>query len=259
MILAFDIGNTDIVIGGIDKGEVSFVWRLKSDRNKTIDEYTIHLKNLFDMYEMTKEKVEGTILSSVVPPLTNQLKEAIQKVTGYEPMVIGPGIKTGLNIIIDNPVQLGSDLVVGAVAGLEQYKTPLIIWDLGTATTCSVLDKKGNYIGGMIYPGIKVSEEALSSRASQLPNISFEAPKRVIGKNTIDCMKSGIIYGNAAMMDGVIERVEEELGEKATVIATGGLSTCVVPYCKRDIIYDEHLLLKGLEIIYNKNIENNRR
>ncbi len=256
MILALDVGNTNIVVGCIEDEKIVFEGRLASDREKTMDEYAINFKILFDIYKIDIEKVEGAIISSVVPPLTNNLKEAIYKVTGHRPLVVGPGIKTGLNILMDNPGQLGADLVVDAVAALNEYQPPLIIFDMGTATTCSVVDKNRNYIGGIIYPGMKVSEEALSSRASQLPYISFEAPKRVIGKNTVDCMKSGMIHGNAAMIDGMIDRIEEELGQKATVIATGGLSKCVIPYCKRTIIYDNDLLLKGLLLLYKKNIGN---
>ena len=256
MILALDIGNTNIVIGCIQDTEIVFEGRLASDRDKTMDEYAISFKTLFDIYKVDIKRIEGAIISSVVPPLTNPLKEAIYKVTGHKPLVVGPGIKTGINILMDNPGQLGADLVVDAVAAIHEYQAPLIVFDMGTATTCSVIDKNNNYIGGIIYPGMKVAEEALSSKASQLPVISFDAPKRVIGKNTVDCMKSGMIHGNAAMIDGMIDRIEEELQERATVIATGGLSKCVIPYCKREIVYDNDLLLKGLILIYKKNIGN---
>lgn len=253
MILALDLGNTNIVVGCIDDKKISCEGRLSSDINRTMDEYAIDFKILLDMYSIDISKIEGVIISSVVPPLTNLLKEAVLKVTGKKPLVVGPGIKTGLNILMDNPGQLGSDLVVDAVAALHEYKPPLIVFDMGTATTCSIIDSKKNYIGGIIYPGMKVAEEALSRRASQLPYISFDAPKHVIGKNTIDCMKSGMIHGNASMIDGMIIRIEEELGEKATVIATGGLAKSVVPYCKQEITYDNDLLLKGLWLIFKKN------
>lgn len=256
MILALDVGNTNIVVGCIQDKDIVFEGRLASDRDRTMDEYAINFKTLFDINNIDIEQVEGAIISSVVPPLTNNLKDAIYKVTGHKPLVVGPGIKTGLNILMDNPGQLGADLVVDAVAAIHEYEAPLIIFDMGTATTCSVIDKNKNYIGGIIYPGMKVAEEALSSKASQLPFISFEAPKRIIGKNTVDCMKSGMIHGNAAMIDGMIDRIEGELGQTATVVATGGLSTCVIPYCKREIIYDNDLLLKGLFLIYKKNTGN---
>ena len=154
---------------------------------------------------------------------------------------------------MDNPAQLGSDLVANAVAGIAEYKAPMMIFDLGTATTVSVIDAKKNYIGGMIYPGVNISLNALTENASQLQGIGLEAPKRIVGKNTIECMKSGVLYSNAAALDGIIDRIEEELGEKATVVATGGLAKKIVPHCKREIILDEELLLRGLLIIYEKN------
>ena len=168
-------------------------------------------------------------------------------------MVVGPGIKTGLSIMIDNPAQLGSDLVVDAVAGIREYPVPLIIIDMGTATTISVVDSKRNYIGGVIMTGMAVSTDALISRTAQLPRIAFEKPKRIIGANTVECLKSGIMYSNACAIDGMVERMEEELGEKCTVVATGGLSGVVIPLCRRDIIIDDDLMLKGLVLIYNKN------
>mgnify|MGYP000497399099 CR=1 FL=1 len=205
--------------------------------------------------------IKGAIISSVVPQLTGIIKEAVGKVTGIMPLTVGPGIKTGLNILMEQPRQLGSDLVVDAVAAIHEYGVPAIIVDIGTATTISVVDDKKNYIGGVIMPGIRVSLDSLVSRTSQLPRISLEAPQKVIGKNTIQCMQSGIIYGNAACIDGMIERIKEETGfsdgtpVQAKVIATGGLAEVIVPECKTDIIYDNALLLKGLKVIYDKNVE----
>ena len=254
MILALDVGNTNIVIGCLDDDKIYFVGRLATDRSRTDDEYAISFKNLMELNGIDTRHITGSIISSVVPPLIHILELAVEKSIGRTPLVIGPGLKTGLNIKIDNPAQLGSDLVVDAVAAIHQYNPPLIIFDMGTATTVSVIDNNKNYLGGMIIPGVKASQEALTSRTSLLQSISLEPPKRIIGTNTIDCMKSGAIYGNAATLDGIIDRVEEELGEKATVVATGGLSKCIVPYCKRDIIVDDDLLLKGLRLIYQKNI-----
>lgn len=253
MILALDVGNTNIVIGCIEDGKIVCDGRLSTDHKKTMEEYAIHFKILLEMYDIDVKGFDGAIISSVVPPLTNALKQAVEKITGVTPVIVGPGVKTGLNIKTDNPNLLGADLVVDAVAAMNEYKAPLIIFDLGTATTCSVIDKNNNYIGGMIFPGVKVAADALSSNASQLPHISLEAPKNVIGRNTNDCMKSGIIFGAASMLDGVIERVEEEIGEKATVIATGGLAKCIIEHCKRKIVYDNDLLIKGLWQIYCKN------
>ena len=253
MILAIDIGNTNIVIGCIRGEEILFVERLSTDTTKTVLEYAISFKNVLEMYHLNPEDIQGSIISSVVPPVTNIVKEAAVKITDRDVIIIGPGVRTGLNILTDNPAQLGSDLVANAVAGIAEYKAPMIIFDMGTATTISVIDKRNNYIGGMILPGIRVSSDSLTSRTSQLPKISVEAPKKLIGSNTIDCMKSGLIYGNASCIDGMIQRINKELGEKATVIATGGLAGCIIPYCMEDVIVDDALLLKGLKLIYHKN------
>lgn len=255
MILAVDIGNTNIVIGCTRQEKVYFVERVSTNISKTELEYVVEFKTLFDLYRIKVEEITGCIIASVVPPLNNIVKTAMEKLLHTSPLIVGPGVKTGLNILMDNPGQVGSDLIVNAVAGLKYYGAPIIIIDMGTATTISVVDEKKNYVGGMILPGVKVSLESLVNRTSQLPRISLEAPKKIIGKNTIDCMKSGIIMGQAACMDGMIERIWDELGYQANVIATGGLAGCIVPYCRKKIIYDNELTLKGLDIIYRKNIE----
>lgn len=253
MILAIDIGNTNIVVGCIDKEKIYFIERLSTVRTKTELEYAIDIKTVLDIYHIKKAEIEGSIISSVVPQITNVARLAVVKILKKEPMVLGPGIKTGLNIMMDNPGSLGADLVADAVAGLAEYPVPFIVIDMGTATTVSVVNDKKQYIGGMILPGVRISLDALTSRASQLSGISIDAPKRIIGKNTIDCMKSGVLYSSAAALDGIIDRVEEELGRKTTVIATGGLARKIIPHCKKEIILDEDLLLKGLLVIYEKN------
>lgn len=261
MVLAIDMGNTNIVIGCIDEKKVLFEERMSTDISKTELEYAVLLKTVLELYNIKSDDIKGAIISSVVPQLTGIIKEAVGKVTGIMPLTVGPGIKTGLNILMEQPRQLGSDLVVDAVAAIHEYGVPAIIVDIGTATTISVVDDKKNYIGGVIMPGIRVSLDSLVSRTSQLPRISLEAPQKVIGKNTIQCMQSGIIYGNAACIDGMIERIKEETGfsdgtpVQAKVIATGGLAEVIVPECKKDIIYDNALLLKGLKVIYDKNVE----
>lgn len=257
MILAIDIGNTNIVIGCIEGEKVRFVERVSTDLSKTELEYVVEFKTLFDLYHIGIEDIKGSIISSVVPPLNNIVRSAMEKMLHIRPLLVGPGLKTGLNILMDNPGQVGADLIVNAVAGLQYYGAPLIIIDMGTATTISVVDEKKNYVGGMIIPGVKVSLESLVNRTSQLPKISLEAPKKIIGKNTIECMKSGIVIGQAAQMDGMIERIWEEIGSQATVVATGGLAGCIVPHCKNKIICDNELTLKGLGIIYQKNTEQN--
>ncbi len=253
MILAIDIGNTNIVIGCIRNEDILFVERLSTDSTKTVLEYAISFKNVLELYHLDAEDIQGCIISSVVPPVTNIVRDAAKKITGRDVIIIGPGVKTGLNILMDNPAQLGSDLVANAVAGIAEYKAPMILIDMGTATTISVVDKHQNYIGGMILPGIRVSSDSLTSRTSQLPRISVEAPKKLIGTNTISCMKSGLIYGNASCIDGMVQRINRELGEKATVVATGGLAECIIPHCMEEIIIDDALLLKGLNLIYQKN------
>ena len=253
MILAIDIGNTNIVVGCIDDKKTYFIERLSTVRTKTELEYAVDLKTVLDIYHIKKTDIEGCIISSVVPQITNIAKLAAEKILKKEVMVLGPGVKTGLNIMMDNPGQLGADLVANAVAGLNEYPVPFIVIDMGTATTVSVVNDKKQYIGGMIMPGVGVSLDALTARASQLSGISIDTPKHVLGKNTIECMKSGVLYSNAAAIDGLVDRVEEELGEKATVIATGGLAKKIVSHCKKEIILDEDLLLKGLLVIYEKN------
>ena len=253
MILAIDVGNTNIVVGCIDDRKTYFIERLSTNRTKTELEYAVDLKNVLDIYHIKKTEIEGCIISSVVPQITNIVKLAAEKILKKNAIVLGPGVKTGLNIMMDNPGQLGADLVANAVAGLNEYPVPFIVIDMGTATTVSVVNSKKQYVGGMILPGVGVSLDALTARASQLSGISIDAPRHVIGKNTIECMKSGVLYSNAAALDGIIDRIEEELGEKATVVATGGLAKKIVPHCKREIILDEELLLRGLLIIYEKN------
>lgn len=253
MLLAIDIGNSNIVIGCMQDGAILNEIRIATDLIKTSDQYCMDLKNALSLYDIPRESIEGVIVSSVVPPLLNSFRTAVMKLTGKKPMVVGPGIRTGLNIQIDNPSQIGSDLIVAAVAALREYPAPLMIVDMGTATTISVIDRSRSYIGGCICPGVRVSAEALTSRAALLPAINLEAPRRAIGRNTTDCMRSGIMLGAAAMLDGLIDRMEDELGEKATVVATGGISRFVIPMCRRESLYDRNLLLKGLEILYLNN------
>lgn len=253
MILVVDIGNTNIVAGCVEGKEILFRERLSTAHRATKLEYSVLFKTAFDMYGVDYKAIDGAIISSVVPSVTNTVKAAIEKLCSISVMVVGPGVKTGISIVIDNPAQLGSDLVVDAVASVEEYSVPQIIIDMGTATTISVIDKNKQFLGGAILPGVAVSHDALIGRTSQLPKVAFERPKKLIGSNTIDSIKSGILYGNAGAIEGIVERYEEELGEKCTVVATGGLAKVIVPLCKRDIIVDEDLLLKGLMLIYEKN------
>ncbi len=253
MILAIDIGNTNTVLGGRVGEQLRFPLRIQSDRMKTADEYMLTVKGLLELNGVDAARIEGGIISSVVPELKAVMGQAMEKLTGKRFLVVDPRLDTGLAIKTDNPRQLGADLVVDAVAALSKYTPPLVFFDMGTATTMSVVDRQGSYIGGMIIPGLRLSVDALSARAAQLPYINLDSPERLIGANTIDCMKAGAIYSSAAMIDGLLERVEEELGEPVTAVATGGLMAKVLPYCKREIHYDGDLMLEGLRILYWKN------
>ena len=253
MILAIDVGNTNIVIGSIDNGEIRNVVRIHTDTRETEAEYTIKLKEIFYAYGMAIEAFDGAILSSVVPQVTGALCRAVKLLTGLDCMVVGPGMKTGMNVRVDDPGTVAGDLITGGVAAMQYYGTPVSVLDLGTATTCTVVDRSGNFRGGAILPGIKLSYNALAAGTSLLPDISISAPKQCIATNTVDCMRSGAVFGTASMIDGMIERMEEELGEKCKVVATGGLAGSITPWCRHAIICDDDLLLKGLWYLYQKN------
>lgn len=253
MILTVDIGNSNIVLGGVEGEEILFEARLRTDATKTSDEYCIDLKMILDVYHRSPADIEGSIIASVVPQVLNSMRTAIRKLSDKSILVVGPGLKTGLNIQIENPGQTGADLVVGSVAALREHQPPLIVIDMGTATTMIVLDKNGALVGGCISPGVKISMDALTERTALLPGLQLDQPKRAIGRNTIDCMRSGIMMGTACMLDGMIERMEEELGYKTTVIATGGIAKFVVPMCRRQMVYDKDLLVKGLAALYRDN------
>ena len=253
MILTVDIGNSNIVLGGVKGDRIVFEARIRTDRTKTSDEYCIDLKTILEVNRITPEDFRGAIIASVVPQVLNSMHTAVKKLTGKTGLIVGPGLKTGLNIKIENPSQLGADLVVGSVAALREHKPPLIVIDMGTATTMSVLDENGAFIGGCICPGVKISMDALTERTSLLPGLQLDKPKSAVGKNTIDCMRSGIMMGTASMLDGMVQRMEEELGKPASVVATGGIAKFIVPLCRREMIYDQDLILKGLAILYREN------
>ena len=253
MILTVDVGNSNIVLGAVEGEQIAFEARLRTDATKTSDEYCIDLKMILEVYKVEPEQIEGVIIASVVPQVLNSMQTAVKKLTGKNSLVVGPGLKTGLSIKVENPSQTGADLVVGAVAALREHKPPMIIVDMGTATTITVVDKSGAFIGGCICPGVKISLDALTERTALLPGLQLDQPKQAIGRNTIDCMRSGIMMGIAAMIDGMVERREAELGDKTTVIATGGFARFVTPMCKTPIIYDKDLLVKGLAVLYREN------
>ena len=255
MILVVDIGNSTIICGLFEEDRIRFTGRLSTRTQKTDLEYALDIKNLLELYKVKFSQVKGCIISSVVPQITDIVRVATEKLFGRETMVLKPGIKTGLNIVMDNPAELGADRVADAVAASNEYPLPLTIIDMGTAMTFSVIDKDKRVVGGAIFPGVRVSLDALTEHASKLSGISLEKPRSVIGRNTEECMRSGVLYGNASLIDGMIDRMEDELGEPLTVIATGGNAEHVIPYCRHKVIHDETLLLRGLKRIYDRNFE----
>ena len=255
MILAIDIGNSNIIIGTIENGEIDSIVRIHTAQQETAAEYGVKMRQLMDFCGIDDKKLEGAIISSVVPPVTGAIRDAVRHLTGLECLVVGPGMKTGMNVRIDDPSSLAGDLVVGSVAAIACYGTPAIVLNLGTATTMTVVDEKGTYRGGTIMPGVTLGLQALSSGTSLLPDISVTAPKKAIATNTVDAMRSGAVFGTAAMIDGMADRMEQELGRACRVIATGDLAEEVTRHCRREIICDEHLILKGLWILYKKNMK----
>lgn len=253
MLLALDVGNTHIVIGILHENELLHTFRIKTDSDKTEHEYALMMRGIFELQGLALSDFEGAIISSVVPEVAGTLSKAMELLMGVKPLVVGRGVKTGVNILIDDPATAGADLIVAAAGALGRYTPPMILVDLGTASTITVIDEKGNFRGGAIVPGVRLSLDALSAGTAQLPFIRLEAPKKAIGTNTVESMQSGSIFGTAAMIDGMIDRMEKELGMKTTVIATGGLAGSIVPNCTHEITVDDNLLLRGLAIIWAKN------
>jgi len=253
MILAVDIGNTNIVLGGFAEDALQFVARIATDASKTEDEYAAKILSILLLHKVTETKVEGAVISSVVPPLNIVMKKALKIAYGVEALMVGPGIKTGINMQCDNPASVGADLICACVAAHNLYGSPSLIIDMGTATKMLLMNESGAFVGATIAPGVKIALAALSGGTAQLPQISLEAPKSVIGKNTIDCMRSGVVFGNACMIDGMIDRFNEEMGMELKVYATGGQAETIVRHCKHNITVDKDLVLEGLYIIYKKN------
>jgi type III pantothenate kinase len=253
MILAVDVGNTHIVMGCIDDGRIRSITRIVTNPQETDSEYAIKISQILEFEGIDYHAFTGAILSSVVPAVTVSMRSAVVRLTGLTPVIVGAGIKTGLNIRIDDPSEMGADLVAGAVGAISEYGAPLIVLDMGTATTISVIGADSSFLGGAIVPGVNLSINALASNTSLLQRVSVDAPKKCIATNTVDSMKSGAVFGNAALIDGMIDRIEDELGEKTAVVATGGLASTIVPFCRHKIKCDDDLLLKGLWILYQKN------
>ena len=253
MILTIEIGNSTITLGGVEGSDIRFECRINTDRVKTSDTYCIDLKTLFEIYGIDMASIEGVIIASVVPQVLNSVRTAIRKLLNTEPLVVGPGLKTGLDIRLENPGQMGADLVAADVAALSEHKPPLIVIDMGTATTMTVLDPNGAHLGGCVCPGVKISLEALTGNTSLLPGIQLDSPKQALGRNTADAMRSGIMFGTASMLDGMIDRFRAETGWDFTIVATGGLAKHIVPLCHNEIVYDRHLIIKGLARLYRDN------
>ena len=254
MILTVDAGNTNIVLGGFENDKLLFLSRIATQTALTADEYAVKFSEILALYGYCAKDINGAAISSVVTPLTPAFKQAVKRLTDSKIVTVGPGIKTGVNIKIDDPAALGADLVCGAVGAMEKYDPPCIIFDLGTATTISAIDRNRFFLGGSIIPGVKVSLKALSATAAALPDINTELSGDVlIGTNTVDCMKSGSIIGTASMMDGMALRYKEAIGQDAAVIATGGLAPAIRPFCREKFILDDTLLIDGLYVLYKKN------
>ena len=253
MLLAIDIGNSNISIGCIRENEICFEVRIATDLARTSDQYGVEIKNMLEANGVRKEGISDCIISSVVPPVFTAVWTGVYKMIGIRPMVVEHTMDTGLELCLDMPSQAGADRIVVAVAALERYEAPLIIIDMGTATTMEVVEPGARYMGGVIIPGLRVSLDALTGRTAQLPAISLGRPGKVVASNTADCMRSGIMYGTACMLDGMIDLMRDELGHGSTVIATGGLSPFITPLCRHEIHLEPDLLLRGLNILYKRN------
>lgn len=249
-----DVGNTNTVLGVYEEGELKFHWRIETSRNKTEDEYGMVVKSLFKHVGITFDQIEGIIISSVVPPIMFSLEQMCRKYFNIKPMIVGPGIKTGLNIKYENPREVGADRIVNAVAAIHEYGSPLVIVDFGTATTYCYIDEDNHYMGGAIAPGITISTEALYSRAAKLPRIEIVRPDNVVGKNTVAAMQAGILYGYVGQVDGIVNRMKAQSKKRPTVVATGGLAPLIGKEAQSIDIIDPLLTLKGLCLIYKRNL-----
>ena len=256
MIFVFDVGNTNTVLGVYEEDELKYHWRIETNRGKTADEYAMTIKALFEHENLPFSSINGIIISSVVPPIMTALESMCEKYFHTTPFIVGPGVKTGLNIKYDNPREVGADRIVNAVAGINEYGSPLIIVDFGTATTYCYIDEGKHYMGGAIAPGIGISTEALYNRASKLPRIEIVRPDGgVIGKNTVSAMQSGILYGYVGQVEGIVKRMKTDSKVPPIVIATGGLASLIAKETDMIDVVDPYLTLKGLQLIYKRNIE----
>lgn len=253
MIFVLDVGNTNAVLGVFEDGKLRQHWRMETDRHKTEDEYGMLVKQLLEHEGLSFQDVKGIIVSSVVPPIMFALERMCEKYFKIKPLVVGPGIKTGLNIKYENPREVGADRIVNAVAGIQLYGSPLIIVDFGTATTYCYINENKHYMGGVITPGIMISAEALYSRAAKLPRIEITKPSSIVGKNTVSAMQAGILYGYVGQVEGIVKRMKEEAKQEPKVIATGGLAKLIAEESNVIDVVDPFLTLKGLHMLYERN------
>lgn len=253
MILTVDVGNSEIAFGGFVGNKLAFAAHLTTNPRETEDEYSMKIDGALRLHRIDCSAINGVIISSVVPQLNRVLKGAMKQLFDVEPLVVGPGIKTGLAIRCDNPSSVGADLICACVAAQSLYGSPCLIVDIGTATKMMVVDHTGAFIGVSIIPGVQMGLEGLANGTAQLPNIDLGAPQSIIAKNTVDCMRSGVIFGHACMVDGMIDRIREEIGAELPVYVTGGLASLIVPHCRHEMHLDKLLVLKGLHLIYQKN------
>lgn len=253
MLLVIDVGNTNIVLGIFKEQELVDHWRVSTDRLRTTDEYGVLIRHLFYLNGVNSEEIDAIIISSVVPPVMPTLERMCQRYFGLTPLVIGPGVKTGMDIKYDNPREVGADRIVNAVAAYEKFGGPVIIIDFGTATTFCAVDKKGTYLGGAICPGIGISTDALVQRTAKLPRIEVVQAEKVICRNTVESMQAGVFYGFVGQVDGIVTRMRRELDCKAKVVATGGLAVIVAPATDAIDVVEPMLTLEGLKIIYDRN------
>jgi len=258
MLLVIDVGNTNTVLGVYEGERLLHHWRVWTDREKTSDEYGILLRNLYDASHFSSREIQAIIISSVVPPLTPTIVELCERYFGVTPLVVGPGVKTGISIKMDNPKEVGADRIVNAVAAFAKHHKACVVVDFGTATTFDYVSGKGDYMGGVIAPGVNISAEALFRQASKLPRIEIAKPPTVIGKNTVAAMQSGIFYGYVALVDGIIDRIRKEVRLDPQVIATGGLARTIASESSKIHEIDENLTLEGLRIIYDRNYSDTR-
>jgi type III pantothenate kinase len=252
MLLALDVGNTNVTIGVFQGQEIHKRWRLSTARHRTVDEVGILLRQLIELSKIGTDEITGVVVGSVVPTLDGTMRDAISVYLHQEPLFIAPGIKSGMPLRVDTPQELGADRLCNAVAAFSEHGGPCVVIDFGTATTWEVVSAKGEFLGGVIAPGLEISAEALFSRAAKLPRIELVAPSRVIGKGTVDSMQAGLVYGYVGLVEGVTSRVVAELGG-ATVVATGGLAKVLEPYLDTFDVVDDDLTLKGLRILWERN------